>query len=121
MDRVSIEQVLGGLEGVADDKRSGQIEDRRKQLVGACEGGRVGVRCTVANFYEGAQFFQIEQTELRELFWIDTLRTFLKSDWIAETFGAEFRHIYGQQKLKELRTFQTEVTSLEIDWYLRLV
>ncbi len=62
-----------------------------------------------------------EQTELRELFWIDTLRTFLASDWIATTFGADFRHIYGQQKLKELRTFQREVTSLEIDWYLRLV
>jgi hypothetical protein len=27
------DKVLGGLEGVADDKRTGQIEDRRKQLV----------------------------------------------------------------------------------------
>ncbi|MBZ5710347.1 S46 family peptidase [Nannocystis pusilla] len=61
------DKVLGGLEGLADDKRAGQIEDRRKQLVGACEGGRTGVRCTVASFYEGAQFFQIEQTELRDV------------------------------------------------------
>lgn len=61
------DKVLGGLEGAVDDKRYGQIEDRRKQLVGACEGGRVGVRCTVASYFEGAQFFQIEQIELRDV------------------------------------------------------
>ena len=37
------------------------------------------------------------------------------------TFGETFRHIYGQQKLKELRSFHREVTTLEVDWYLRQV
>ena len=62
-----------------------------------------------------------EQTEHRELFWRDTLRDFLGSDFIADTFGADFRHIYGQQKLKEMRSFYKEVTTLEIEWYLRQV
>lgn len=61
------DKVLGGLDGVADDKRSGQIEERRKQLVGACETGQAAKRCTVASFYEGAQFYQIEQIELRDV------------------------------------------------------
>ncbi|MBL0042269.1 MAG: glutamine synthetase [Xanthomonadales bacterium] len=62
-----------------------------------------------------------EQTEMRELFWRDTLRDFMNSDFVASTFGEKFRHVFGQQKLKELRSFQREVTTLEIDWYLRLV
>lgn len=62
-----------------------------------------------------------DQTEHRELFWRDTLRDFLASDFIADTFGSDFRHIYGQQKLKEMRSFYKEVTTLEIEWYLRQV
>ncbi len=62
-----------------------------------------------------------EQTELRDLFWRDTLRDFQASAFVAEHFGADFRHIYGQQKLKELRSFSREVTSLECEWYLRHV
>jgi len=62
-----------------------------------------------------------EQTEHRELFWRDTLRDFLASDFVLRHFGERFRHIYGQQKLKELRSFSREVTTLEIDWYLRQV
>jgi glutamine synthetase len=62
-----------------------------------------------------------EQTELRELFWRDTLARFQASDFIAARFGESFRHIYGQQKLKELRSFYREVTTLEVDWYLRHV
>ncbi|HQW81238.1 MAG: glutamine synthetase [Rhodanobacteraceae bacterium] len=62
-----------------------------------------------------------EQTEMRELFWRDTLRDFMDSTFVATTFGDQFRHVFGQQKLKELRSFQREVTTLEIDWYLRLV
>ena len=62
-----------------------------------------------------------EQTEMRELFWRDTLRDFMNSDFVAAAFGEQFRHVFGQQKLKELRSFQREVTTLEIDWYLRLV
>ena len=62
-----------------------------------------------------------EQTETRELFWRDTLRDFMASEFVATQFGSAFRHIYGQQKLKEMRSFNREVTTLEIDWYLRLV
>jgi glutamine synthetase len=61
------------------------------------------------------------QGEHRELFWQDTLRDFMASDFIARQFGERFRHIYGQQKLKELRSFHREVTTLEYDWYLRQV
>lgn len=68
---------------------------------------------TVGNAYE--------QGEHRELFWRDTLRDFLASDFVASHFGEQFRHIYGQQKLKELRSFYREVTTLEVDWYLRQV
>jgi glutamine synthetase len=62
-----------------------------------------------------------EQTEHRELFWHDTIRDFQASEFVARHFGVPFRHIYGQQKLKELRSFSREVTTLEYDWYLRTV
>ncbi len=62
-----------------------------------------------------------EQTAPRTLFWRDTIADFIASDFITQYFGAEFRHIYGQQKLKELSSFYREVTTLEYDWYLRTV
>ena len=62
-----------------------------------------------------------EQTEPRTLFWRDTIADFMNSDFIADTFGSQFRFIYGQQKLKEMRNFYTEVTTLEYEWYLRQV
>ena len=62
-----------------------------------------------------------EQTEHRELFWHETIRDFQASEFVARHFGASFRHIYGQQKLKELRSFSREVTTLEYEWYLRTV
>jgi len=62
-----------------------------------------------------------EQTPARTLFWRDTIRDFMASDFIAAHFGSEFRHIYGQQKLKEMSSFYREVTTLEYDWYLRAV
>ena len=62
-----------------------------------------------------------EQTEPRTLFWRDTIDDFMGSDFIAHAFGTDFRHIYGQQKLKEMRSFNREVTDLEYAWYLRPV
>lgn len=62
-----------------------------------------------------------EQTAARSLFWRDTIRDFQASGFIAEAFGSDFRHIYGQQKLKELRSFYREVSDIEYDWYLRSV
>jgi glutamine synthetase len=55
------------------------------------------------------------------LFWRDTINDFMASDFIENSFGAEFKHIFGQQKLKEMRSFYTEVTTLEYAWYLRQV
>ena len=61
-------EVLAGVEGVTDDlARFKKIEARQKELVAACEKGRPGVRCNVARFYEGAQFYQIEQLEIRDI------------------------------------------------------
>lgn len=62
-----------------------------------------------------------EQTELQEPYWRQSIERFLASEFIGAQFGQPFRHIYGQQKLKELRSFEREVTSLEVDWYLRHV
>ena len=60
-----------------------------------------------------------EQAEARTPFWRDAIDDFLASGFVADAFGERFRHIFGQQKLKELRTFYTRVSSLEYDWYLR--
>ena len=62
-----------------------------------------------------------EQTGQRTLFWRDTIEDFMASAFVRDTFGAKFQHIYGQQKLKEMRSFNTQVTTLEYDWYLRQV
>lgn len=62
-----------------------------------------------------------EQTEIRMPYWRDSIRDFMASDFIVDQFGERFRHIYGQQKLKELHSFYREVTTLEYDWYLRSV
>lgn len=62
------EKVLSGLAELTDDKqRFSQIEERRKQIVNTCEAGRPEIACTVASYFEGAQFFQIEQVELRDV------------------------------------------------------
>jgi glutamine synthetase len=62
-----------------------------------------------------------DQTEQRTLFWRDTINDFMGSEFVGNTFGKSFQHIFGQQKLKEMRSFYTEVTTLEYDWYLRSV
>jgi glutamine synthetase len=62
-----------------------------------------------------------EQTQPRTLFWRDTIAGFQASQFVSDTFGENFRHLYGQQKLKEMRSFYTEVTTLEVEWYLRQV
>lgn len=80
------QQVRGGLEKIADDRaRYREIEKRQKALVRSCESDlgaippkdrprpadfppkRDGVRCSVASFYEGAQYFLIEQLEIRDV------------------------------------------------------
>ncbi|MEE9382549.1 MAG: S46 family peptidase [Nannocystaceae bacterium] len=62
------EKVLAGLADIPDPKaRSDEREKRRNALVAACEKNNIGRRCSVASYFEGAQFFQIEQLELRDI------------------------------------------------------
>jgi hypothetical protein len=62
------DQVLAGISDIKDDHaRFKKIEARQKELVAACEKGRPEIRCNVARFFEGAQFYQIEQLELRDI------------------------------------------------------
>lgn len=62
-----------------------------------------------------------EQTTIKTPYWRDAIQDFMASEFIAAQFGETFRHVYGQQKLKELNSFYREVTTLEYDWYLRSV
>lgn len=62
-----------------------------------------------------------DQTEIRTPFWREAIAAFMGSEFIREQFGTSFQHIYGQQKLKEMHSFYTEVTDLEYAWYLRSV
>ena len=60
--------MLDGIDAIKDDMaRHKKIESRQKDLVAECEKGRAEVRCSVASFYEGAQFFRIEQLEIRDV------------------------------------------------------
>jgi hypothetical protein len=62
------DQVLSGVDKIKDDlERFKKIESRQKELVAACEKDRPGIRCSVPSFYEGAQFFRVEQLEIRDV------------------------------------------------------
>ena len=61
-------KVMGGLEKITDDRaRYKELEKRTKEVVAACEKGRVGTRCSAAPFYERAQWFLVEQLEIRDV------------------------------------------------------
>jgi hypothetical protein len=61
-------QVLGGLEAITDPQaRWDEVGKRRQELASKCEEGKADTRCIVASYFEGAQFFQIEQLELRDI------------------------------------------------------
>jgi len=62
-----------------------------------------------------------EQTESRIVDWNGAIADFLASDFVAANFGAGFQHIFGQQKGKESRSFQAQVSSTDYAWYLRQV
>lgn len=62
------DHVLGGTETIADPKaRYEAIEARAKDLTAKCEQGKPDTRCRVASYFEGAQFFQIEQLQIRDV------------------------------------------------------
>ncbi len=61
-------KVRDGLDAITDDaKRFKTLENRQKEIVAACEKDRPGIRCSVASFYEGQQFFLVEQLEIRDV------------------------------------------------------
>ena len=53
--------------------------------------------------------------------WVESLNAFSKSKILKEYFGKEFFHVYYETKHKELQKFNSLVTPLELDWYLRTV
>lgn len=60
-------KVTEGIAKITDDRaRYHAIETRQKEIVAACEKGRK-IRCSVAAFYEGAQYFLVEQLEIRDV------------------------------------------------------
>lgn len=60
-------EILGGLDDrIADAERARAVERRQRQLVDACEKPG-GVRCRVADFYEGTSFQLITQMEIRDV------------------------------------------------------
>ena len=61
-------RVLEGLDAISDPQaRWEEVGKRRQDLASACEADKPDTRCVVASYFEGAQFFQIEQLELRDI------------------------------------------------------
>lgn len=61
-------EMLDGLEKKKSDRaRFEEQENRSKKLVSDCEQGKNGVRCSVAKFFDGAQYFLTEQLEIRDV------------------------------------------------------
>ena len=61
------------------------------------------------------------QTEIRHPDWRGAIAGFLASDFVAEQLGARFRHVYGQQKRREMLDFHAQVSDMDYRWYLRTV
>jgi hypothetical protein len=62
------DQVLAGLEDIADPgARWTEMQARQKKLTEACKAAKPEVSCQIASYFEGAQFFQIEQIVLRDI------------------------------------------------------
>ena len=53
--------------------------------------------------------------------WVESLDAFSKSKILKKYFGKEFCHVYYETKYKEMKKFDSHITPLELDWYLRTV
>lgn len=61
-------EVRSGLDGIPGDlDRYKKIEERKKQLVASCEKSKPEARCSVAEYFGGAQFSLIEQLEIKDV------------------------------------------------------
>ncbi|PPU91688.1 glutamine synthetase [Xanthomonas albilineans] len=61
------------------------------------------------------------QSAPRHPHWRSAIARFLASDFVTERFGTRFRHIYGQQKHREMLDFHAQVSDVDYRWYLRTV
>ncbi|WP_106392551.1 S46 family peptidase [Enhygromyxa salina] len=62
------EEVLAGLEDIEDPSaRWDEMQSRRRAIEKECAEAKQDVTCRVASYFEGAQFFRIEQLELRDI------------------------------------------------------
>ncbi len=60
------EVITGNIDAKATDRQRSEIIDRRiKQRIAACE--KEGMRCNVASFFEGLQYFEIAQLDIRDV------------------------------------------------------
>ena len=58
--------ITGGIDaGVTDRERYDTIDRRVKERIAACE--KDGSRCNVASFFEGRQYFEIKQLEIKDV------------------------------------------------------
>ncbi|MEM7156451.1 MAG: S46 family peptidase [Myxococcota bacterium] len=62
------DQILDGLSDIADNQaRIDELTRRRLAAKDTCEAGKEDTRCVVASYFEGAQFIQIEQLEIKDV------------------------------------------------------
>ncbi len=61
------------------------------------------------------------QFEVQQPHWRQAIDDFLASDFAAHWYGAQFRHVYGQQKRREMLDFNTLVPDVDYAWYLHTV
>jgi len=62
------DEILAGSAEIEDPKaRYEAIEDARNERVAACEKAHDDTRCVVRDFFEGAQYYEIQQLELRDI------------------------------------------------------
>jgi glutamine synthetase len=111
------------------DQRNTRIEHR---IAGADANPYLVAAAVLAGILEGLQRHieasaptqgnaYLEQSRLHSPSWPNAIETFLASDYVARRFGERFRHIYGQQKRREMLDFQAQVVDLDYAWYLRTV
>ncbi len=110
------------------DARNTRIEHR---IAGADANPYLVTAAVLAGMLDGLQRRQppgpvttgnaYAQTEAANPSWRAAIETFLQDDFILRHFGERFRHIYGQQKRREMLDFHTQVPDLDYAWYLRTV
>lgn len=98
------QQVREGIEAIKEDgARAKKIEQRSKDLVAACEKGRPGVRCSVAEYFGGGQYRLIEQLEIK-----DVRLVFAPHDQIGD-FGGEIDNWHWPRHSGDVTFFRAYV------------